>query len=237
MLPGKELAGGRAAVVDAASPRRGAAGARRRLRVHDCCPASETLPPAVKVPAAAAAPMTASPVLTPMRTARSEPALAPQVTAQHRALLAYLGCRANRAQRVVLVRRRHPEDRHDRIADVVLDRPAVTLDRITYAAKPPLHRPPQRLGIHPLPQRRRSHDVGEDHRDDFAPLTRDRRRRHRRAACRAEPGWLRRQLATARAHLHDPSLKPPQTPFEALRGSTDARQAPDAAPMSPSPRS
>ena len=159
-----------------------------------------------------AAPVTASPVLTPMRTARSTPALAAQLTAQLRDLLAHLGRRADGTQRVVLVRDRDPEDRHHRVADVVLDRPAVALDHVAHAAKPALHRPPQRLGIDPLSQRRRSHDVGKDHGDDLAPLTTDRRHRHRRSARGAKPGTLGCRFATAGARLHVASLEPARTP-------------------------
>src|SRR4029077_16725879 len=102
--------------------------------------------------------------------------------------------------------------------DELLDRAAVALDHLAHTTKPTLHRPPQRLRIDPLAQRRRPDHVGEDHRDQLAPLAhRNRGARRRRPARRAEPGALRRPLATRRTRPHVPSLKPPSTPPEVLR--------------------
>jgi len=136
-----------------------------------------------------------------------EIALPAQLTAQSRDLLAHLRGRSHRAQRVVLVRDRDAEDRHDGVADVVLDRPAVALDHDAHAPEPPLHRPAQRLGIHAFAQRRRPDDIGEHHRDDLAPLNGDAIRRHRRSARGAEPGSHRHPLAAAGARLHGQSLE------------------------------
>ena len=129
------------------------------------------------------------------------------------------------------MRDRDPEDRHYRVADVVLDHPTVALDHIAHAAKPALHRPPQRLGIDPLSHRRRSHNVGKDHRDDLAPLTTDRRHRHLRSARGAKPGTLGCRFATAGARLHVASLEPARThPERSLQ--RDRRQRSPAAPAS-----
>ena len=168
-----------------------------------------TMSPAVKKPPAAASPVTASPVLTPIRTASSTPRSRSQLVAEHGDLSRIVGRRAHRAQRIVLVGDRDAEDRHHGVADVVLDRAAVALDDIAHADEPALHRPAQRLGIHALSERRRSDDVGEDDGDDLAALAGDTRRRHRRPTGRAEPGSLRRPLATPRARLHGASLESP----------------------------
>ena len=136
-------------------------------------------------------------------------AFAAQLSAKNSRLIAHLRCRSHGAQGVVLVRDRDPEDSHDRVADVVLDRPAMTLDGDAHAGKPALHCPPQRLGVHLLSKRSRSHDVREHDGDDLAPLARGRRPRQRCAAPRAESGSARRPLSTARARLHGPSLDPP----------------------------
>ena len=61
-------------------------------------------------------PVTTSPVLTPIRTSIC-------------ARVAQLDRRANRTERVVLAHGRHAEDRHHRVADELLDRAAVPLDR------------------------------------------------------------------------------------------------------------
>src|SRR4029078_8645312 len=78
-------------------------------------------------------------------------ALAAELIAQRRALLAHLRCRPDGPQRVVLVRDRDSEDRHHGVADVILDRPTVALDHVAHAAKPALHRPHSRLGVAPTP--------------------------------------------------------------------------------------
>ncbi len=52
---------------------------------------------------------------------------------------AHLRRSADRAQRVVLVRDGDPEDRHDRVADELLDRPAVPLDDRAQVLEVPAH--------------------------------------------------------------------------------------------------
>ena len=139
--------------------------------------------------------------------AELDAALRSQLVAEGGDLLAHGGCRAHRAQRIVLVGDRDAEDRHHGIADVVLDRAAVCLDDIAHADEPALHRPAQRLGIHAFSERRGSDHVGEDDGDDLAALAGDTRCRHRRPTGRTEAGSLGRPLATPRARLHGPSLE------------------------------
>ena len=77
--------------------------------------------------------------------------------------------RAHRPQRVVLVHDRHAEDRHHRVADELLDRPAVAFDdRVRRRSSGPSRR--ERLGIEPLAEARRAGHVGEQDRDDLARL-------------------------------------------------------------------
>ena len=105
--------------------------------------------------------------------------------------------RPDRAQRVVLVRDGDPEHRHQRVADVALDRAAVALDGLAHGGEPALHRPAQRLVVDALAQLGRADDVGEHDRDDLAPLARGRQRPERRTARGAESGARRRLLAAA----------------------------------------
>ena len=86
-----------------------------------------TSPATIPRPARAArrARTTASPVLTPTRTAASRPG-----SASFSSAIASRMRRPARTARsgVVLVRDRRAEDRHDGVADELLDRPAVALD-------------------------------------------------------------------------------------------------------------
>ena len=169
--------------------------------------ATLTMSPAVKWPPVGLAPVTASPVFTPMRTPNSMPRSrrnSPLTTATSSRISA--AARTAR-KRVVLMHDRDPKDPHHRIADEVLDRPAMALDHVDHALEPPLHRPAQRLGVHPLSKRSRPHDVREDHCHDLAPLVTGPRRRHRRSTRGAKPRLLAEPIATARARLHDASLK------------------------------
>ena len=76
---------------------------------------------------------------------------------------------AHRPQRVVLVGRGDAEDRHDLVADELLDRPAVTLDDRAHRLEvAPLHAPVG-LGIS-LCQPGRVHEVAEDDRHGLPHL-------------------------------------------------------------------
>ena len=100
--------------------------------------------------------------------------------------------RAARPQRVVLVHRRHPEDRHHRIADELLDRPAVRLDRLAHGVEVAGHDRPHRLGVHSLPERSRRDRVDEENRHRLAGLASRLRLRPDGASARvAEPRPVR----------------------------------------------
>ena len=69
-------------------------------------------------------------------------------------LLPQLHRRADGSERVVLVQRRDSEDRHDGIADELLHRAAVSLERRPHRCEVPVQHLSERLGIEPLAQRR-----------------------------------------------------------------------------------
>src|SRR5262249_7569335 len=60
---------------------------------------------------------------------------------------------AARSQRIVLVCERHAEHPHDRVADELLDRTPVTLERVAHLREIHAHELLERLRIHTLPPR------------------------------------------------------------------------------------
>jgi hypothetical protein len=68
------------------------------------------------------------------------------------------------------VRDRDPEDRHDRIADELLDRPLVPLDDRPEILEVAAHARPQRLGIGRFAEGRGADEIAEENRDDLALL-------------------------------------------------------------------
>ena len=78
----------------------------------------------------------------------------------------------HRAERVVLVRHRDPENRHDRIADELLDRATMTLDDRAQILEIAAHTRPERFRIGRLAERRRPHKIAEEDGDDLALLAR-----------------------------------------------------------------
>ena len=82
--------------------------------------------------------------------------------------VAHLRRRPYRAERVVLVSRRHAEDRHHRVADELLDRSLVALDDRLHALEVAREQSAKRLGIQLLTQRRRARDVAEQDGDRLA---------------------------------------------------------------------
>jgi hypothetical protein len=68
---------------------------------------------------------------------------------------------AHRALGVVLVRDGRAEDRHDVVADVLVDRPAEALDLLAEAAQAAVDHRLHELGIHALGHCRVAGDVGE----------------------------------------------------------------------------
>ena len=84
-------------------------------------------------------PTSTRPVLTPVRNRSATPTS----SRDRRQPLTDLRRRPHRPQRVVLVHARDPEHRHHRIADELLDRPAVALDRRADLSEVPIHHPDQ----------------------------------------------------------------------------------------------
>ena len=77
----------------------------------------------------------------------------------------HLERRADRPQRVVLVRPREAEDGHHGIADELLHRASVRLDGVAHRLVPGAHQFAQRFGIEPLPERGRTGQVAEEDTD------------------------------------------------------------------------
>jgi len=90
--------------------------------------ATFTVSPVTNVSPAEGSPATTSPVLMPIRIWRSGAEVPLELGVERRQELPHLRGGAHRAERVVLVPRRHAEDRHDGVADELLDGPAVLLD-------------------------------------------------------------------------------------------------------------
>jgi hypothetical protein len=76
----------------------------------------------------------------------ADPALDPELLER----ISHLHCRSARSQRVVLVRRRHSEHRHDRVADELLHRPPVRPDDRLHPLEVAREQRAQCLGIRPL---------------------------------------------------------------------------------------
>ncbi len=78
-----------------------------------------------------------------------QPGVGAELGLEHGYLLPKLERRANSAQRVVLAHRRDAEDGHHLVADEVLDRAAVALDRAGCQLEKARHHLAQRLGVEP----------------------------------------------------------------------------------------
>ena len=94
----------------------------------------------------------------------------PRLQLELRQRVAHLRRGAQRTQRVVLVRDRHAEHRHHRIADELLDRPAVALDNRLHALEVPAQPALEHLRIGRVAQCSRLGQVAEDERDGLALL-------------------------------------------------------------------
>ena len=77
---------------------------------------------------------------------------------------------ANGALRIVLLRRAHPPNRHDRVTDVLVDASAVIGDDRVEAGPQLVHHAGHGLGIQSRRHRREAAHVGEHHRHLAAPL-------------------------------------------------------------------
>ena len=109
---------------------------------------------------------------------------------------------ADSSLRVVLVRDRCAEHRHDRIADELLDGAAVALELGAHLRVVRLQQPAHVLRVHALGARGEADEVAEEAGDDLALLARGRLRFERRRALRAEACVIRVLAAAARADLH-----------------------------------
>ena len=74
-------------------------------------------------------------------------ALTLELDVEGRQGVAHLGGRTDRPEGIVLVEDREPEDRHDRVADVLLDGPAVALDDRRHGLEVSGHHPAERLRV------------------------------------------------------------------------------------------
>ena len=86
--------------------------------------------------------------------------------------VAHLDRRPHRAQRVVLVHGRHAEHGHDRVADVLLDDPAMPSDDGAHLAEVAPEQVAQRLRVEREAEPRRVDEVGEQDRDGLAHVRR-----------------------------------------------------------------
>src|SRR5439155_14602261 len=73
-------------------------------------------------------------------------------------------------QGVVLMEDWNAEDRHDRVADELLDGPPVLVERPLHRPEIAAHDPAERLGVELLAETRRGRNVAEDDRDGLALL-------------------------------------------------------------------
>jgi len=107
--------------------------------------------------------------------------LDPHVGGHVRQPLADLRRRPHRSQRVILPHARDPEHRHHRVANELLDRPAVALDHRADLLEVTVHDSPQHLRIQLLPKRRGTRHIAEQRRHHLPRLARpfllDERRR------------------------------------------------------------
>ena len=91
----------------------------------------------------------------------------PRLQAQLRHSRPHLPCRADRPQGIVLMRDRHAENSHDRIADKLLHRSTVALEDLPHPLVVAAHLRPQRLGIGPLTESGRAAQVTENDGNDL----------------------------------------------------------------------
>jgi hypothetical protein len=119
---------------------------------------------------------------------------------------AHLYSGTHRPERIVLVRSRDPEHGHDRVADELLDRPAVPLEDDAKVLEVPAHPCSQRLGVGRLTERCRADEVAEEDGDDLAMLARRLDRPERGGTRHAEARLGRVLNAAGRAGRHRRSL-------------------------------
>ena len=126
---------------------------------------------------------------------------------------AHLEAAAGGAHGVVLVEDRDAEQHQHRVADHLVDAPAVQLHDPPHLVEVAAHDLLERLGVVSLGERREAADVREHHGDDLARP--DRLRRvvaQERAARRAEARLLPRRRSAPGARWHGASLSGPHEP-------------------------
>ena len=132
---------------------------------------------------------------------------------------------ANRPERVVLMRARKPEHRHDRVADELLDRAPVLHEHTPHLLEVPVDDLVERLGVEPLAEHRRPLQVGEDDRHGLPHLGGGDRGRERSAAEPAQPESVRVLLAAGGAGRHATSVRPVSGARRSRRGCRCRRRA------------
>ncbi len=120
--------------------------------------------------------------------------------------VAHLSRRPNGTESVVLAGERDAEDRHDGVADELSDDAAVLLEDRLHLLEVAGEQTPKRLRVESLAERRRAHDVREDHGDVLAHLPLLGRSLERRAAKSAQAELFGVFLPAAGADFHVLSL-------------------------------
>ena len=120
-----------------------------------------TAPPVINVWPSAGSPATTSPVLTPVRRRMAMPRSASSSTFRRlrRSRISVDACIARSAPSSCSSR--NAEDRHHRIADELLDRPAVALDYRAHLGEVAAHQGAHRLCVELLTQARGARHIGE----------------------------------------------------------------------------
>ena len=142
-----------------------------------------------------------SPVFTPMRICRVRPCetTSSSLTESSRRRMASSG--TQRAGGVVLVRGGDAERGHHRVADELLDRPALCLDLLPHRVEVLTHHRAQPLRVQVVGEHRRAGDVGEEDGDELALLTAVRERGPGRARRTAPSGRAATAVPAVRAEL------------------------------------
>src|SRR5439155_12419680 len=118
---------------------------------------------------------------------------------------AQIGGGTHSSQRIVLANDRNAEDGHDGVADELLDRAAVPLDRLLRGLEVTGHHAPEALAVDLLPERGRAGDVAEEDRHGLPRLPRCLGEEGRPARV-AEAGLLPVLRTADRTRGHDTSL-------------------------------
>ena len=124
-----------------------------------------------------------------------------ELVIERRQAFAHLDGGPHGPESVVLLRARKAEDRHDRVTDVLLDRPAVLLQSTAHLVEIAGHDLANRLRVQALRHRRRPPQVREEDRDGLSDL-RSGSRSERRATEAAESKPVRVLFAAVRAKDH-----------------------------------